>query len=77
MHGYCRPPRRLSVTPSIEYRFAVHKRGLPIPDADETMVSIWKMIGVQVIVADSVMEAGNVYNFNIKLLKVETGEGKT
>jgi hypothetical protein len=42
--------------------------------SDETMVSIGKMIGAQVIVAGSVMEAGNVYNFNIKLLKVETGE---
>jgi hypothetical protein len=42
--------------------------------SDETMVSIGKKIGAQVIVAGSIMEAGKVYNFNIKLLHVETGK---
>ena len=40
--------------------------------SDETMVSIGKMIGAQIIVTGSVMEAGTVYNLSIKMLEVET-----
>jgi hypothetical protein len=40
--------------------------------SDETMVSIGKKIGAQVIVTGAIMEAGNVYNFSVKLLDVET-----
>jgi TolB-like protein len=40
--------------------------------SDEAMVSIGKKIGAQVIVTGTIMEAGNIYNFSIKLLDVET-----
>jgi TolB-like protein len=42
--------------------------------SDETMVSIGKKIGAQIIVTGIIMEAGNVYNFSIKLLDVETAK---
>jgi hypothetical protein len=41
--------------------------------SDETMVSIGKKIGAQIIAAGSVLETGDsYYNFNIKLINVET-----
>jgi hypothetical protein len=40
--------------------------------SDETMVSIGKKIGAQVIATGVIMEAGNVYSFSIKVLEVET-----
>ncbi|MDR0758654.1 MAG: penicillin-binding protein activator LpoB [Treponema sp.] len=41
--------------------------------SDETMVSIGKKIGAQIIAAGSVLETGgSYYNFNIKLINVET-----
>ena len=39
---------------------------------DETMVSIGKKTGAQVIVTGTIMEAGSVYNFSIKLLDVKS-----
>jgi TolB-like protein len=44
--------------------------------SDETMVSIGKKIGAQIIVTGTIMEAGNSYNFSIKLLDVETARIK-
>ena len=40
--------------------------------SDETMVAIGKKIGAQVIVAGTIIEAGRVYNFSVKLLDVES-----
>jgi TolB-like protein len=42
--------------------------------SDETMVSIGKKIGAQVIVAGAIIEAGRVYNYSIKLLDVESAK---
>jgi hypothetical protein len=40
--------------------------------SDDTMVSIGKKIGAQVIVTGTIMEAGRSYNFSVKLLDVES-----
>jgi TolB-like protein len=40
--------------------------------SDETMISIGKKIGAQVIVTGTIIEAGNIYNFSIKLLDIES-----
>jgi hypothetical protein len=40
--------------------------------SDETMVSIGKKTGAQVIVTGTIMETGKVYDFSIKALDVET-----
>lgn len=40
--------------------------------SDEMMISIGRKIGAQVIVTGTIIEAGRFYNFNIKLLDVES-----
>ena len=42
--------------------------------SEDTMVRIGRMIGAQIIVTGSFMDAGNVYDFNIRLLDVETAK---